>query len=84
MAAFIPALHRLIHAARIRRQIVMLSDMDDHLLEDIGLQRTDVRMALAQPLYRDPSRMLRELCCQGHNLFKRLQDAVAPESVACC
>jgi hypothetical protein len=62
----------------------MLSELDDHLLEDIGLQRTDVRMALAQPLHRDPSRMLRELCCQGHNLFKRLQDAIAPEPVACC
>jgi uncharacterized protein YjiS (DUF1127 family) len=84
MVAFILTLHRFIHAARIRRQIVMLSEMDDHLLEDIGLQRIDVRMALAQPLYRDPSRMLRELCCQGHNLFKRLQDAVAPESLACC
>jgi uncharacterized protein YjiS (DUF1127 family) len=84
MSAFIPTLRRLIHAARIRRQIAMLSEMDDHLLEDIGLQRADVRMALAQPLYRDPSRMLRALCCQGHNLFKRLQDAIAPEPVACC
>lgn len=84
MIAIIPALNRLIRAARIRRQILMLSEMDDHVLEDIGLQRTDVRRALAQPLYRDPSRMLRELCCQGHNLFKRLQDAIAPESAACC
>ncbi|MEE1654948.1 DUF1127 domain-containing protein [Microvirga sp. CF3062] len=84
MAAFIPALHRLIHAARTRRQVAMLSELDDHLLEDIGLRRTDVRTALAQPLYRNPSRMLRELCCQGNNLFKRLQDAIAPEPVACC
>jgi uncharacterized protein YjiS (DUF1127 family) len=84
MSAFIPTLSRLIHAARTRRQIVMLSELDDHLLEDIGLQQIDVRMALAQPLHRDPSRILRELCCQGHNLLKRLQDAIAPEPVVCC
>ena len=84
MAAFIPALHRLIHAARIRRQVVMLSELDDHLLEDIGLHRTDVDTALAQPLHRDPSRILKELCCQGCNLIKRLQCVIAREPVACC
>ena len=84
MTPFILTFHRLIHAARIRRQIVALSELDDHLLEDIGLQRTDIRTALAQPLHRDPSRILRELCCRGRSLIKGLQGAIAPEPVPCC
>ena len=84
MSAFISTLLGLARAARNRRQIAVLSQVDDYLLRDIGLQRTDVRTALAQPLHRDPSHMLKDLCCQGRNLIRRLQDAIAPEPAACC
>jgi len=41
-----------------RRDVAPLADQDDHLLADIGLTRDDVRRAIAQPIWRDPSEML--------------------------
>jgi uncharacterized protein YjiS (DUF1127 family) len=38
-----------------RRAVGRLSDLDDRQLKDIGLIRTDVAAALAEPLYEDPS-----------------------------
>lgn len=32
----------LVHTSRRHRQVVELSNLDDHLLEDIGLTRADV------------------------------------------
>jgi uncharacterized protein YjiS (DUF1127 family) len=84
MPAFMPTLSSLVRAVRNRREIIILSQLDDRLLRDIGLQRADIRTALAQPLLRDPSTVLKELCCQGRNLIKRLQDAIAPEPAVCC
>lgn len=35
---------------RMRRQLARLDDLDDRLLDDIGLERNDVRWALEQPM----------------------------------
>ncbi|MGL4637325.1 MAG: DUF1127 domain-containing protein [Beijerinckiaceae bacterium] len=45
-------------ALKNRRQIAQLHQLDDRALKDIGLLRTDVHAALAEPLYRDPSQHL--------------------------
>ena len=37
-----------------RRQMIRLSEADDHLLADIGITREDVRWALDQPFSHDP------------------------------
>ena len=37
-----------------RRKLVRLIDMDDHLLQDIGVSRSDVRWALDLPFTYDP------------------------------
>ena len=42
-------------ALRNRRQVGRLTDLDDRALKDIGLTRSDVTAALAQPFLRDPS-----------------------------
>lgn len=41
-----------------RRQVVALSEFDDHLLADIGLTRHDVDEALELPFSHDPGREL--------------------------
>jgi uncharacterized protein YjiS (DUF1127 family) len=41
-----------------RRRARMLAGMDDRMLADIGLNRSDLRDAYAQPLWRDPTDVL--------------------------
>ncbi|WP_306141096.1 DUF1127 domain-containing protein [Roseibium sp. MMSF_3412] len=41
-----------------RRHVTELTHWSDEQLKDIGLTRSDVRRALAQPFYRDPTSVL--------------------------
>lgn len=51
-------LHGLATALRHRRDATMLAGLDDHMLKDIGLTRGDVRDAVSEPLWRDPTAIL--------------------------
>jgi uncharacterized protein YjiS (DUF1127 family) len=82
MPAFLPALLAFGRAIRHRRAIRPLAEMDEHILRDIGLLRTDVLAALAQPLRRDPSRFLDTVCCRGRGLARRLRPTSEPAT--CC
>ena len=84
MPGFLPFVLHLAQAARNRRHVVTLGELDDHLLRDIGLKRTDVLAALAQPRHRDPLRMLRILCCHGRVFVERVRDGFAPRPASCC
>lgn len=42
-----------------RRRVNRLADLDDHILDDIGLTRADVLWACRLPLDRDPTAALR-------------------------
>jgi uncharacterized protein YjiS (DUF1127 family) len=60
-AAFAVALNGMRKLARLlkhRRDARMLAGMDDRMLGDIGLTRSDLRDAYAQPLWRDPTDVL--------------------------
>ncbi|ADZ71910.1 DUF1127 domain-containing protein [Polymorphum gilvum] len=46
-------------AMSFRREIAELATWTDSQLDDIGLTRADVRRALREPLFSDPSRVLR-------------------------
>lgn len=52
-------------AVRGRLQVMELRDLDNAALRDIGLTRGDVNSALRTPYDRDPSLVLKWLCCQG-------------------
>jgi uncharacterized protein YjiS (DUF1127 family) len=55
---------RTFAALKSRHQVAQLSDLDDRALKDIGLIRSDVHAALAEPLFRDPSHHLMDVA--GH------------------
>lgn len=64
VAAVIPA--RLLkgivvfaRSTRNRYDVLQMLEMDDHMLRDIGLTRTDVTSALSSPVMMDPSTRLR-------------------------
>jgi len=84
MPGFLSTLLRLARAARNRRHVVALGELDDHLLRDIGLERADILSALAQPHYRDPLRMLKILCCHGRVFVERVREGFAPRPASCC
>lgn len=52
------ALRHLARALAHRRQVMQLSELDDRALKDIGLLRSDVAGALAEPFHKDPSTVL--------------------------
>ena len=45
-------------AAAGRRALHQLASADDRMLKDIGLDRSDLRSAASEPLYRDPTELL--------------------------
>ena len=49
---------RLVVAIKHRRELAHLADLDDRMLADIGLTRTDLRDACSETLWRDPTSML--------------------------
>jgi len=51
-------LKRFVQALKNRRAARLLTRFDDRMLADIGLTRSDVRDAYAEPLWHDPTDML--------------------------
>jgi uncharacterized protein YjiS (DUF1127 family) len=55
VAALVTGLRAVSRALKNRRDAAMLAGMDDRMLADIGLTRSDLRDAYAEPLWRDPT-----------------------------
>ncbi|MEM7719994.1 MAG: DUF1127 domain-containing protein [Pseudomonadota bacterium] len=49
----------LLQALSIWRERQTLRELDDHLLQDLGLTRTDVEMETKRPVWDAPNRWLR-------------------------
>ena len=64
------SLVNLVTAVRHRREVMNLAEFDDHLLKDIGLMRGDVDIALAEPLFLNPSWVLVR-CAERHARTER-------------
>jgi uncharacterized protein YjiS (DUF1127 family) len=58
VAILVSGLKAVSRALKNRRDAGMLATMDDRMLADIGLTRSDLRDAYAEPLWRDPTDML--------------------------
>jgi uncharacterized protein YjiS (DUF1127 family) len=52
-------LRQRLQAYRNRNHAAALAGFDDRMLADIGLTRSDVRDAFAEPLWQDPTELLR-------------------------
>ena len=81
MLILLSSLQRRERQAATHSEMLSLADLDDHLLRDIGLRRTD--------LYAVPIERLLPACCSkaAHRwaeLMTRLRNILAPEPVPCC
>jgi len=78
-AAFAAGASRLVQTYRNRSQAAALAAFDDRMLADIGLTRGDVRDASSQPLWHDPTELLRaralERRLSRHGISFGLEDA---------
>ena len=77
---------QLCTALKHRRGIATLADQDDYLLTDIGLTRNDVRDAMAEPFWRDPSETLWRRAAAGprpplvHEFASLIRRAMSPRA----
>jgi uncharacterized protein YjiS (DUF1127 family) len=58
VAALAMTVWRLVVAVQHRRELAYLAELDDRMLADIGLKRSDLRDAYSEPLWRDPTSLL--------------------------
>lgn len=58
LTVFADILRNVFRTLRDRREVMQLAELDDHLLKDIGLARSDVDKALGVPLLDNPSKVL--------------------------
>jgi len=58
VAVVLTGLKAISRALKNRRDAGILATMDDRMLADIGLTRSDLRDAYAEPLWRDPTDVL--------------------------
>lgn len=65
LTSLFDAAFRTYRSWKNRREIVHLSELDDHVLRDIGLTHGDVDAALSQPLAYDPSAELQRIALRN-------------------
>jgi uncharacterized protein YjiS (DUF1127 family) len=58
LSAIFVSLRKFAQAVKNRRDAAALARLDEHMLRDIGLTRSDLRDAYAEPLWRDPTDIL--------------------------
>jgi len=58
LGQFARSLISLAKAFQARREVRNLAEFDERMLKDIGLTRSDVMGALAEPMHRNPSWVL--------------------------
>ena len=58
IAGVVFGIRRIVRALKNRRDATMLAEFDSRMLADIGLTRSDLRDAYAEPLWRDPTDIL--------------------------
>ena len=58
VSVIVAGLQKLGRALKHRRDASLLAGLDDRMLGDIGLTRSDLRDAYAEPLWRDPTDVL--------------------------
>jgi uncharacterized protein YjiS (DUF1127 family) len=80
----VTGLRAISRALKNRRDAAMLAGMDDRMLADIGLTRSDLRDAYAEPLWRDPTDRLADRVSEKRRYRRRRGDGseMASPSIA--
>jgi uncharacterized protein YjiS (DUF1127 family) len=60
----------VVRAYRHRLDATALAGVDDQALADIGLTRSDLRDAFAEPLWRDPTSLLHDRAGERRRKFR--------------
>ena len=71
---------RVLRAAKNRHSAAMLARLDDRMLADIGLTRSDLRDAYAEPLWEDPTSILARRAAERRNSRKMSRKRAAFEN----
>jgi uncharacterized protein YjiS (DUF1127 family) len=58
LAGVLAAVRKVGQVLKNRHDATMLAQLDDRMLTDIGLTRSDLRDAYSEPLWRDPTNIL--------------------------
>jgi uncharacterized protein YjiS (DUF1127 family) len=58
LAGVVAAVRKVGQVLKNRHDAAMLAQMDDRMLSDMGITRSDLRDAYAEPLWRDPTYIL--------------------------
>jgi uncharacterized protein YjiS (DUF1127 family) len=58
LAGVVAAIRKVGQVLKNRHDATMLARLDDRMLSDIGLTRSDLRDAYSEPLWRDPTGIL--------------------------
>jgi uncharacterized protein YjiS (DUF1127 family) len=59
-AALVQVVWQIVAAIKGRRELTRLAELDDRMLADIGLRRSDLDAARSGPLLQDPTSILEE------------------------
>ena len=71
-------LKQLAEKVKNRHDAMRLAELDDRMLADIGLSRSDLRDAYALPLWRDPSDVLARRAADRRGRRSRTQSNCVP------
>lgn len=69
------SLKRLVEVVKNRHDAMRLAELDDRMLADIGLNRSDLRDAYAMPPWRDPSDVLARRAAERRGKRRRVAEA---------
>ena len=71
-------LKRLAERVKNRHDAMRLAELDDRMLADIGLNRSDLRDAYAEPPWRDPSDVLARRAAERRGSRRRTDSDCVP------
>jgi uncharacterized protein YjiS (DUF1127 family) len=65
-----------------RRELSRLADLDDHMLADIGLTRSDLYVAHCEPFWRDPAGILERRISDRRATFELSASTVSAQTLS--
>ena len=71
LSSLADSVSRFYRAWQARRKLVHMTDLDDHILDDIGVKRGDIRAVLDLPYSYDPGLELQRIAQRNRTNWRR-------------